>query len=396
MVNRPATDEPFIPLAVPAIGEEERANLMACVDTEMVSTVGPFVSDFERRLAAVCEADDALAVAAGTMGLHASLHALGVRPGDLVLLPSFTFIASANAVAQCAATPWLIDIDPGSWTMDPSVVERELDTWAERRGNVVVHRPSGRRIAAIMPVYTLGTPADMEPLNRIARDYGLPIVADAAAALGARYRGKPINDWADATVYSFNGNKTITTGGGGGITTRDPELLKRLRHITTTARVGRDYDHDQIGFNYRMTNLEAAVGCAQIEKLDRFLEAKRTIRHAYDAAFTDLEGVAPFPVPDWGTSAHWFSGVVLTEGIHDASRVVAKLNERNIGARAFWKPVHLQPPYADAPRSPMPRSEDLWHRIVTLPVSTNLTEAERDRVIAATRQSLGAPAAVAA
>ena len=388
---------PFIPLAVPVIGEEERANLMACVDTEMVSTVGPFVSEFEGRLAEVCEAPDALAVAAGTMGLHAALHALGVRPGDLVMLPSFTFIASANAVAQCGATPWLIDIDPASWTMDAAVLERELAEWTERRGGATIHRPTGRRVAAIMPVYTLGTPADMEPINRIAGEHGLPVVADAAAALGARYRGDPINEWADATVYSFNGNKTITTGGGGGITTRDPELAARLRHITTTARVGRDYDHDQVGFNYRMTNLEAAVGCAQIEKLDRFLEAKRATRRAYDEAFADLGCAAPFPVPDWGTSAYWFSGVVLSpDAPIDAPGLVGGLNERQIGARPFWKPVHMQPPYRDAPRSPMLQSEDLWHRIVTLPVSTSLSDGDRDRVTSAVREVLGARVAQAA
>jgi perosamine synthetase len=311
--------------------------------------------NFEKQIAEISSTPDAVAVAAGTMGLHIALVSLGVGPDDLVILPSFTFIASANAVSHSGAKPWLMDIDPSSWTLDPAVVLKELEDNTTRRGDDLIHVPSGKRVAAIMPVYTLGTPADMDALGSIAKEFRLPIVADAAAALGALYKGKPIAQFADLTVYSFNGNKTITTGGGGGVAGHDSDAMSRIRHLTTTARSTADYDHDLVGFNYRMTNLEAAVGCAQALKLERFIDAKKAIRQAYDAAFRDTPDCDPFPDPEWGSSVYWFSGIVMRpDSVMSAREVVRRLNtDFRIGARTFWKPVHLQQPYADAPRSSM-------------------------------------------
>jgi dTDP-4-amino-4,6-dideoxygalactose transaminase len=205
----PDTARP-IPLAEPNLSGREAEYLLDCVKTNYVSSVGPYVTRFEEAVARSCGAPGAVSTASGTSGLHLALVCAGVRHGDLVLLPSFTFIASANAIAHCGAMPWLIDIERESWNMDPALVEAELARSTERRGEDLVHKPSGRRVGALMPVYTLGTPADMDRIGELARRYGLPVVADAAAALGASYKGRALAGLTDLTVFSFNGNKTVT------------------------------------------------------------------------------------------------------------------------------------------------------------------------------------------
>ena len=374
-----------IPLAIPNIGAAEGANLQKCVDDNFVSSVGPFVDEFENHLAELSGVKKAVAMGAGTQALHMALHCLGVGPGDLVISPSFTFIASANAIAHCGARPWLFDISKTSWLLDPDEVAAGLARDAERRADGVYHKPSGARIAALMPVYTLGVAADLERFADIAKEYGLPIVADAAAAIGVSYAGRKIGAFADLTCYSFNGNKTITCGGGGAVVGDDEALLARVKHVSTTARVSRDYDHDEVGYNYRMTNLQAAVGCAQIDRLEGFLEKKASIRRAYDNAFGDVKGVSLFPDVGADQSTYWFSGFVIDEDAPlDAPGICAALGEAGIEARPFWKPVHQQTPYLDAPRADMPVTEGLWERIVTLPCSTSLTDEEQARVIDAT------------
>lgn len=374
-----------IPLAVPNLGRRESEYVQECIAGNWVSTTGPFVDRLEREIAALSGVPFGVAVAAGTMGLHAVLHALDIGRGDLVVLPTYTFIASANAIAHTGARPWLFDVTPESWTIDPADLARafEEDCARDRKGDLRL-KETGERVAAIMPVYTLGTPADMDAIVPLARSYALPVIADAAAAIGARYRGRPIGALANASVYSFNGNKTITTGGGGAIVGNDSSLMALLKHITTTARLGADYDHDRIGFNYRMTNIEAALGCAQLERLDAFLAAKRRIRRTYSEAFAAHPRVSVFPEVDWAESACWFSGVVLRDaGAGPLDRLVANLADEGIQGRKFWKPMHLQRPFADAPRRATPVADDLWTRVLTLPCSTSLTVAQQERVVSA-------------
>ncbi|MBF0623618.1 MAG: aminotransferase class I/II-fold pyridoxal phosphate-dependent enzyme [Magnetococcales bacterium] len=382
----------MIPLAVPDLTGNEALYLQRCIDSTFVSSVGPFVDRFEALVAEAAGCAVAVATSAGTTGLHAALTALGVERGDLVILPAFTFIASPNAVAHCGAVPWLMDITPDGWTLDPRLLAETLATETERRRDGrLIHRASCRRVAALMPVYTLGTPAAMDDLVACARRLHLPVVADAAAALGARYRGRPLGELgADLTVFSFNGNKTITCGGGGAVAGNDLQLLGRVRHLTTTARVGADYDHDRVGFNYRMTNLQAAVGCAQMERLDRLVAAKRRIRERYVAAFRDLPGTAPFPLPPDSESACWFSGLLLPDSMSPVAvrALIRRLEEQGVGARPFWKPVHRQLPYRTVPRTALPVSEGIAHRVLTLPCSSGLTDVDQDRVIQAVRDCL--------
>ncbi|MGQ0741692.1 MAG: aminotransferase class I/II-fold pyridoxal phosphate-dependent enzyme [Alphaproteobacteria bacterium] len=370
----------MIPLAVPNIGVRERELVAQALHDNWVSTLGPFVDQFERTVAEVSGVRHAVAVAAGTMGLHAALHGLGVGRGDLVILPSFTFVASANAISHAGARPWLFDIAEESWTLDADQLACALEEDCVRDTvGILRHRQTRERVAAIMPVYTLGLPADMDRIAPIAKTCGLPIVGDAAAALGARYKGSPIGGLADATVYSFNGNKTVTSGGGGMIVGKDAAFMARLKHLTTTARLGPDYDHDEIGFNYRMTNVEAAIGCAQMERLGELLAAKRRIRAVYNAAFSGREEILPFPEVTWAESACWFSGIVIAEDLTD--KIIRRLREHDVMARKFWKPMHLQLPYRNALKRPTPVTDAVWAKILTLPSSTQLTEAEQQKVI---------------
>lgn len=371
-----------IPLAIPNIGVGEARNLNKCVETNFVSSVGAFVIEFEERVAALSGAAGGVAMGAGTQALHMSLVAADIGVNDLVIVPSFTFIASANAISHAGATPWLMDVDPKSWTLDTRQVRDMLEQQTIRRHGVLRHKATGMRVAAIMPVYTLGTPADMEEIGAIASEYGLLTIADAAAAIGVEYLGDPIGLKADLTCYSFNGNKTITCGGGGMVVGSDKDLIARVRHLSTTARVSLNYDHDVVGYNYRMTNVQAAIGCAQLDRLPDFLAAKRRIRRVYSDAFSDRAGIATFPEPEGRTSTCWFSGLVLeAPDLPDVAEVCARLLEKNIEARPFWKPVHLQPAYRRALTEASPNTEYLWSRVLTLPCSTSLTEDDQSRVI---------------
>ena len=265
-----ADTQTMIPLAAPDLTGNEARYLQDCITSTYVSSIGPFVDQFESMVSAATGAEAAVATSSGTAGLHVALVAVGVRRDDLVILPSFTFIASANAIAQCGAEPWLFDVTTESWTLDPTLLRVQLERETRSEGGGRIHKSSGKRIAAIMPVHTLGLPADMDSIVQIGRDMGIPIVADAAPAIGASYKNRPMGQCgADLSVLSFNGNKTVTSGGGGAVIGDDGEALNLVRHLSSTARAGADYDHDQAGFNYRMTNLQAAVGCAQLEQIGR-------------------------------------------------------------------------------------------------------------------------------
>lgn len=371
----------MIPLAVPDLSGNEAKYLEECIKTTFVSSVGKFVDEFEELICKVSAASYGVATTCGTTGLHLALIGAGVKRDDLVIIPSFTFIATANAVAHCCAIPWIMDIDLKSWTLDPQVLEDELKNKTEYRGKTLIHKESGRRVAAVMPVYTLGMPADMDAINQIAQRYSLPVVADAAAALGARYKDRNIGELADFTVFSFNGNKTVTCGGGGMVVGRQKAAIEKIRHLSTTARVGREYDHDEVGYNYRMTNLQAAVGCAQLERLDKLVQAKRKISNYYRDAFRNMTKINLFPSVDWAESACWFSGIVLEQGNIEVVREwCVQLRGQSVEARPFWKPIHMQSPYRMAPTSKQDNAEYIWERILTLPSSTGITDVELKHV----------------
>lgn len=372
-------------LAEPNLTGNERKYLNECIDTTFVSSVGAFVNRFEEDVARIAGADYGTATSSGTTGLHMALKSCGVEKDEVVCIPSFTFIATANAVMHCGAQPWLIDISENSWTMDPEVLQRELSEKVFVKEGKVYHKITGKRVAAIMPVYTLGMPADMDYIMDIADKYHLPVIADAAAAIGATYKGRNIGTLADVTVFSFNGNKTVTCGGGGAIVGNNKKLIEQAKHLATTARCGVDYDHDMVGYNYRMTNVQAAIGCAQLERVEQFVDKKRYVRDYYKTRLQSIEGISFFPEVEWADSACWFSGIVLSNK-YDVRGICSKLKEQKIEARTFWKPVHLQKPYKEMEKSEMPIADDVWWRILTLPCSTTITEEQLEYVVSSVRK----------
>lgn len=380
----------MIPLAVPNLAGNEKKYLDNCIDTTYVSSVGQYVTKFEEMVAEATGSKGAVATSSGTTGLHAALTAMGVKHGDLVIIPTFTFIATANSVAHCGAFPWPMDVAAHDWCLDPELVRNEIEDHCERRDGELVHKPSGRRVAALMPVYTLGNIPDMKRFRQIADDYDIPLVVDAACAIGAKYKGQDFGSLADLSVLSFNGNKAITCGGGGAVVSCNQEMLDRVHHLTTTARVWPDYDFDEIGFNYRMTNIQAAVGVAQMERLDKFIITKRYVRKFYEEQLTDLSGKGITFFTQTEGSSCWFSGIVLPERVEleRAKEICAKLRESEIEARPFWKPIHLQAPYKDCPKSKVDIAEGLWQRIITLPCSTDISEEDLMKVIKAVKNVL--------
>ncbi|MBO6576987.1 MAG: aminotransferase class I/II-fold pyridoxal phosphate-dependent enzyme [Rhodothermales bacterium] len=377
----------MIPLAIPNMAGNEARYLAECVETNFVSSVGRFVTRLEEQCAGIAGTRRAVATSAGTTGLQLALLGVGVRPGDVVITPALSFIATANAVRHCGAEPWFVDIDADSWSLSPDQLSEALEAQGRRTADGWVHRPSGRRIAAILPVHLNGIPALMQELRAIADRFDVPLVADAAAAIGASLHHGQLFDLADASVFSFNGNKTVTAGGGGCVVTNDEQVADRMKHLSTTARTGPDYDHDEVGFNFRMTNLQAAVGCAQLEQVETFLAHKRTIQERYDRAFAGTLGASPHI--DYGTSACWLS-VAMTSGLDETRSLIAGLAERGVMARTFFKPLNRQIPYVDAPSEATPVSDRIWGRVLTLPCSTGLTEAEQETVIAAVHDAVGA------
>lgn len=384
----------MIPLAVPNIGPAERASVAKAMEDGWVSSVGPDVPAFEKAVGAVSGTEQAVAVASGTAAIMIALRALGIGRGDLVLCPTYTFIATANAITAAGADPVFVDADPVTWAVS-------LDSCAEAIDRI--EKAGAQPPRAMVVVYPMGNPPDMEPYRAFARRHGLVIVADAAAAIGARFDGEPIGLLTDATTFSFNGNKTMTTGGGGAIV-GPAAMLANARALANTGRVGSDYDHDRPAYNERMTNIEAALGLAQIARLPDFIAAKAAIRARHDACAARL-GLATFPRNQRACDGDWFSGVVLPREavIRD---IVAAMNADGVGVRLFWKPMHQQPAYAELFAGlyrriglggmTYPVADALWMRVLPLPCSTHLSDEEIERTHASLERALARTGSAAA
>ena len=380
----------FIPLCVPHIrGPAAWEYVKECLDTEWVSSVGPFVERLEQMVAAAVGTHFAVATATGTAALHTALLVAGVLPDDEVLVPSLTFIASANAIRYAGAYPVFIDSEPCHGQMDPRQVVAFLDNACAWRDGCLRNKASGRRVKAIVPVHVLGHPVDMQPILEAARKYGLVVVEDAAEALGARYRdgqGRDlkVGQLGDMACLSFNGNKIITTGGGGMLVTDNPHYAERARYLTTQAKDDPlEYIHKEMGYNYRLTNLQAALGVAQMEVLDHHVAQKRRITQRYRVALASCPGIRMWADADWAFSTNWLATVLIDErtcgvGSRDMLRHLAA---QRIQSRPLWQPLHLSPSFAKlAPRS-CPVAEHLSRDALSLPCSVGLTDEQQERVI---------------
>ncbi|MEO7752596.1 MAG: DegT/DnrJ/EryC1/StrS family aminotransferase, partial [Terracoccus sp.] len=369
---------------VPNIGERERHYVLEAVESGFVSSVGPFVAEFEDRFAHLVGAKHAIACSTGTAAIHIGLILLGVERGDEVVCSDFTFVGSVNPIAYLGAEPVLVDSETRTWNLDPELLAAELDARAA----------AGAPLPQVVEiVHVLGQPADMGPLMAACERHGIPVLEDAAESLGATWTTGPYAGRHTGTVgavgcYSFNGNKIATTGGGGMLVTDDDDLAARARHLTTQAKVPDvGYLHDEVGYNYRLTNIAAGLGLAQLERLPSFIEAKHRIAARYDEAFADLPLVLPPRVEGLDATYWLYSVMVAPERGRDA--FLDHLNARGVGARALWRPLHAQPPFAhaqvvgDAAGGLV--GDDLFARGASLPCATELTEADQARVIGAVR-----------
>ena len=380
----------MIPNAVPHLGGNEWKYLKECLDTNWVSSAGPFVDRFEREIAQYIGVPHAVATVNGTAALHVALLAAGVRPGDEVLVPTFTFVATANAVAYCGAHPVFLDSEAVSWGLDPARAAEFLERECRVEGDRVVNRGTDRTVRALLPVHLYGHPCDLDPLLELARRYPMAVVEDSAEALGARYRGRAVGADGQAGCLSFNGNKIITTGAGGMVLARDPAMAERVRRLTTQARGDAlEFVHDEIGFNYRLSNLHAALGVAQLEQLDAFIEDKRATAASYAAALGRRDGVAPFAEAAWARSTYWMASILLDEGrCRDVRALIRDLNGVGVQARPLWRPLHMQPAFRQAQTGVVSVAERLYARGLSLPCSVGIAPEERQDVVQAIVQRL--------
>ncbi len=359
----------------PVFEGNESAYLQECINSTFVSSVGPFVDRFEVDLAEYTGAKHAVATVNGTAALHVALLLAGVEPGDEVLVPSLSFVATANAVSYCGAFPHFVDCNESTLGLDAAALRDWLLATTERNSGFTTNRKTGRRISAIIPMHTFGHPCDIEEILAVAHEFKFAVVEDAAESLGSWYRGQHTGTFGLLGALSFNGNKIITTGGGGAILTDNKELALRAKHLTTTAKVPDrwSYVHDEIAFNYRLPNVNAALGCAQLEQLPKFLESKRRLFQLYSGAFRGLDGVKIFEESPERLSNYWLQTLILKqEDAMQRDAILLATNDSGIMTRPTWTLLHKLPAYVDCPRAPLPISESLERCVINVPSSAGL------------------------
>ncbi|UCG39093.1 MAG: LegC family aminotransferase, partial [bacterium] len=359
------------------------------LDSGWLSSAGSYVTRFEEMVARRTGRRYAVATVNGTAALHTALLVAGIGVGDEVLVPSLTFIASANAVTYTGAQPVFVDVSPETWQLDPEEVSRFLDTGCELESGVPVNRTTGRRIRAIMPVHILGHPVDMDPIMDLADRYGILVIEDAAEAVGAFYKGRPVGSHGSLACFSFNGNKIITTGGGGMVVTDDAVWAQRARHLTTQAKSHPvEYEHDEVGFNYRLTNIQAAMGCAQMEVLEEYVNIKRRIADLYTSALEEVQGILPMKEAEWATGTFWMYTVLVDEYRYGMTSrdLLSRLMGKNIMARPLWQPLDQSPVFRGAHSTGCPVAAQIHRRALSIPCSVGLSAEQQGRVIQALRE----------
>jgi len=359
----------------PTFAGNEWLYLKECLDSTFVSSVGKFVDRFELDLASFTGARHAIAVVNGTAALHIALKLAGVSTGDEVLIPALTFVATANAVSYCGATPHFVDSEESTLGVDALKLREYLDCSTEQRGGYCINRSTGRVIRALVPMHTFGHPADMDGLLAVAHDFNIALVEDAAESLGSYYHGRHTGTFGLMGTLSFNGNKTITTGGGGAILTDDTEFARHVKHLTTTAKLPHpwEYRHDEIGYNYRMPNINAALGCAQLEQLPTLIAAKRELYQRYSAAFSNVEGVRIMAEPDHCQSNYWLQTLVLDAKHADQCDTLLKItNDSGIMTRPAWVLMNELVPYLNCPAMDLSFAKSLSARVINIPSSPNI------------------------
>lgn len=364
----------FIPLHAPFFGGNEKKYLADTIDTTFVSSVGAYVDRFEVMMAEISQTQKAVAVVNGTAGIQVALRLAGVKAGDEVLTQALTFVATANAIAYNFATPVFIDVDLDTMGLSPKAVENFLKEFGELREDGCYNRSTGKRIAACVPMHTFGFPVHMDELLAICAKWNIPVVEDAAESLGSEYRGKPTGSIGKLGVFSFNGNKIVTCGGGGAIVTNDIKLGEKAKYLTTTAKIPHPYEyvHDELGYNYRMPNVNAALACAQLEQLNAFLDNKRALANEYAGFFKDA-GIK-FRTETEGTKANYWLMCVELENKKERDHFLKMTNDNKVMTRPIWQLMFRLPMYLDCQKDSQENALFLEERIVNIPssVRTNI------------------------
>lgn len=359
-----------IQLHTPSFEGNEWKYVKECLDTGWVSSVGKFVDQFEVNLAEYTGSKYCIATANGTLALHAALLLAGVKENDEVLIPDLTFVATANAVSYIRAVPHFVDVTLDTLGVDPIALHRWLTEIAVVKNGETYNRQTGRPIKALVVMHTFGHPAQLEELEQICKKFNLILIEDAAESIGSFYKGRHTGLHGKVAILSFNGNKTITTGGGGAILTQDPEIAVAAKHLTTTAKVPHPWRffHDQVGYNYRLPNINAALGCAQLEQLNNFVERKRSIASRYRQFFKNIDGLKFFLEPQHCRSNYWLNTLLLDKADRSVLDSVLKAtNESGLQTRPVWDLMHTLPAFSANPKMSTPVSEDLADRIICLP-----------------------------
>jgi perosamine synthetase len=367
-----------VELHEPSFRGNEWLYLKECLDSTFVSSVGKFVDRFELDLAHFTGSRHAVAVVNGTAALHIALKIAGVQAGDEVLIPSLTFIATANAVTYCNATPHFVDSEAYTLGVDATKLRDYLISHTEQRVSQCVNRVTGQVIRVLVLMHTFGHPSDVDGLLAIANDFNIALVEDAAESLGSYYHGKHTGTFGLMGTLSFNGNKTITTGGGGAILTNDSALASHAKHLTTTAKLPHawEYSHDEIGYNYRLPNLNAALGCAQLEQLPTMLAAKRELFTRYQTAFATVQSVKLMAEPTECKSNYWLQTLLLNADHADQRDDVLKAtNDAGFMTRPAWILMHELAPFKDCPRMDLTAEQSLTQRLINIPSSSGLVTA---------------------
>jgi perosamine synthetase len=361
--------EGAIPLHAPVFRGNEKEYLAECIDSTFVSSVGPFVERFESMMREITGSPHAVATVNGTAALHMALIVAGVRDGDEVITQPLSFVATCNAVAYERAHPVFVDVDADSLSLSPEALKEFLEDSCKRVAGECRNQRTGRRVSAVVPMHTFGLPGRAMELAQICEKWGLALIEDAAESLGSSIGGRHTGTFGDIGTFSFNGNKTVTCGGGGCLVMCDAQAARLAKHLTTTAKLPHrwDFDHDQVGYNYRMPNLNAALACAQLEQLDGFLANKRTTALAYAQRCAEL-GI-PFFQERPGTTSNYWLNAVLTAGAHERDAFLSFSNDQGVMTRPVWKLMTELPAFADAQRGSLATAESLASRVVNIPSS---------------------------
>jgi perosamine synthetase len=374
----------MIPLCVPEIRGNEWQYIKQCLDTNWVSSVGSYVDEFENAISARIGAKHAVAMVNGTAALHIALLVAGIDIDDEILIPSLTFIAPANAIRYAGAWPVFIDSEPDYWQMDPQKLSDFLTSECIEKRDGLYNRNTGRRIRGLLPVHILGHPVDMDPLLDLARRYGLVVIEDATESLGAIYSGRRVGKLGDISCFSFNGNKMITTGGGGMMVTDNGAWAARAKYLATQAKDDPvEYIHLETGYNYRLSNIAAAMGVAQMELLDEYIETKRNIHRRYADAFADIDGIKLLGSAARVESVFWLNSILVDAGTYgmDSRALMTDLELKGIQTRPLWHPLHRLKPFANCCSHRIEVADRLYRDGLSLPSSVGLSEDDQDQVI---------------